>query len=513
MDELEDLQQREVERHLSTTVKQSGIVFIGRIIGYALGLANYFILARLFGARVLGEYSLVLNTVSVITIITAFGLNIGLVKYISRYRADNSPNKVLLLVRSAVLWSALFSLFGGGLFFILRTPIATKMYHDGNLILPFIVGAWIIVPNALITVIHGVYRGFKDVRYFSLFNEIVRKGVFGIVLLILLLLSLRESVFVVSAFLLVSMLVIILLLFKTSMFGIGIRNIFFIGSRDKTQKRNIQRELFGYSSTMVFISFMSTLLHRIDKIMIGIFKYSELVGIYATADRIGTLPTILLISSNVIFSSVIAELYYQKKTETLESLYRTVTKWLVILTLPIIVSIVIFSKVILNFFGSEFIVGSSTLIVLSIAQMINTASGTNALILGLSGREKLLLFNNISMIVLNVGMNSILIPKMGILGAAIATGASIVIVNIVKTVEIKLLIGIFPYDKRFLHIFLNLAAIIGVSTFIQRFWSSIVAAAVCVLVNITISVFISFLFKDSSDEFIFQKVRSKLSSK
>ena len=178
-----------------------------------------------------------------------------------------------------------------------------------------------------------------------------------------------------------------------------------------------------------------------------------------------------------------------------------------------VVNRVAFSKVILNFFGSEFVAGSSTLIVLSVAQMINTASGANALILGLSGREKLLLFNNLAMIVLNIGMNSVLIPKMGILGAAIATGTSIVIVNIARIIEVRYLVGIFPYDKRFLHVLLNLAAIIGISFLIQRFWNSIIAAAVCVLVNIAVSVFISFLFKDGSDEFIFRKVRAKLSGK
>jgi O-antigen/teichoic acid export membrane protein len=261
---------------------------------------------------------------------------------------------------------------------------------------------------------------------------------------------------------------------------------------------------------MVLVSISGVLLRKIDKIMIGIYEYTELVGIYSIADRLGTLPNMILISSNMIFSSIISELFYKRELKILESLYITITKWLIVLTLPIAITIIIFSKVILNFFGQEFISGSSSLIILSITHLINAASGTNTLILSLSGHQKLSFYNNIAMIVLNIGMNSILIPKMGILGAAIATGASIMTVNIIRTVEVKYLVGIIPYNKKFFHIGINLSIIIFISLLFKSIWSHVVSATICVILNITISIFISYLFKDESDNFIFEKIKSRL---
>ena len=57
-------------------------------------------------------------------------------------------------------------------------------------------------------------------------------------------------------------------------------------------------------------------------------------------------------------------------------------------------------------------------------------------ILGVLGRSKLILINSLVAGILNIVLNYILIPRYGIIGAAIATGFSIFAVNVARTIEI-----------------------------------------------------------------------------
>ena len=57
-------------------------------------------------------------------------------------------------------------------------------------------------------------------------------------------------------------------------------------------------------------------------------------------------------------------------------------------------------------------------------------------VLGVMGRSKLILINSLVAGILNIVLNYILIPRYGIIGAAIATGFSIFAVNVARTIEI-----------------------------------------------------------------------------
>ncbi|MGH1488406.1 MAG: polysaccharide biosynthesis C-terminal domain-containing protein [Acidimicrobiales bacterium] len=69
------------------------------------------------------------------------------------------------------------------------------------------------------------------------------------------------------------------------------------------------------------------------------------------------------------------------------------------------------------------------LAILACGQFINTAAGLVGELLAMSGRELRLLQATGASAVCNVGLNLLLIPRMGIEGAAVATLVSLVVVN------------------------------------------------------------------------------------
>ena len=66
----------------------TGLIFFGKVMGYLLGFASTFVLARFYGPEILGQYRLVMVTVNMLTIFTVFGFPNGLAKYVARYRAN-----------------------------------------------------------------------------------------------------------------------------------------------------------------------------------------------------------------------------------------------------------------------------------------------------------------------------------------------------------------------------------------------------------------------------------------
>ena len=93
-------------------------------------------------------------------------------------------------------------------------------------------------------------------------------------------------------------------------------------------------------------------------------------------------------------------------------------------------------------FGEEFIIGKTALVLITIGQFVNAASGSVGNIMNMTGREKPL--RNILVIasILSVLLNYLLIPMYGINGAAVANMVSVVFWNLTAVIYTKVKIGI-----------------------------------------------------------------------
>ena len=501
---------QEIEQYLTTIAKQSGIVFTGKFIGYILGLVSIFVLARFYGPKILGQYALVLATVNIISIFTVFGFNNGLVKYISRYRATNQTKRLNEIIKIAFVYGTLLAIIGAILLFLLKDIVANGIFKDSGLVNCFIYGSWLVIALTLISIFNGLYRGFKKLQYPTISNEIIRRIIFLIIIIILALLGIKNTQVTIISLLLAQILVIFYLIGKISALKINFKKILLTSVNITRKNQGIKKEFLIYSSTLVFISFMHIILTKIDKVMLGIYMTSEVVGIYNIAATVAGLIKFLLVSSNMIFSPIISELYSSHRIKMLNELYSTITKWIIILTFPIVVSIIFFSTTIMKFFGEEYIFGANALIILALGLMINAFVGANSYILSMCGHEKLLLMNNILMAIINIIFNAILIPKIGILGAAISTGISIAIINIIKVFQVNFLLNIIPYNKEYLSLLFNLPVIFLSSFLIKIYWDNILSVFIITLVNISISIFISYKFKSKLDEIMFEKFKVKI---
>jgi O-antigen/teichoic acid export membrane protein len=213
--------------------------------------------------------------------------------------------------------------------------------------------------------------------------------------------------------------------------------------KSKIKSISVKKELFHFSWPLMLTALIWTILGYTDTLMLGFFKSTEQVGIYNAALPTAMLTLLVLNSVSLIFMPVTSELFARKKFKELKRIFQVVSKWIFFLTLPGFVALVLFSSQILNIlFGSVYTAGALALITLSCGYFISALAGPTRMLLQTLGKTKILLANNIAILVINVILNFYLIPIYGILGAAAATASSLILLSILTLFEV------YKYSKQ-----------------------------------------------------------------
>ena len=112
---------------------------------------------------------------------------------------------------------------------------------------------------------------------------------------------------------------------------------------------------------------------------------------------------------------------------------------------PLYIIFAIFPAVILGIFGPRYTSGAAALAVLSLAMLVNLGTGNVTVVLLMGGKSSWSAINAGAALIVNIGLNLVLVPRIGILGAAIAWGASIVVDNVTAMIEVRWVLGIAPF--------------------------------------------------------------------
>jgi O-antigen/teichoic acid export membrane protein len=147
---------------------------------------------------------------------------------------------------------------------------------------------------------------------------------------------------------------------------------------------------------------------------------------------------------------IIAELQSNGEWEQVGRLYKTISRWALTLNVPLILIMMLFPKQLLGMFGSSFTVGSSALIILALAELVIVITGMSGPIIDMTGHNKLKMVNSVTQVIISLGMNILLIPRWGLLGAALAALISITYINFLRMIEVYFLYRMLPYNQSLL---------------------------------------------------------------
>lgn len=426
---------------LPTIARGAGINFIGTLIGKILAFLFAIFIARMLIPAELGLYYLGLTVTSFLVVLSAFGLDSGVLRFVSLFHGEKDTSRMRGTIISCLSIVIPMSLFIGILLFLSADKIAIYIFHKPNLknvlklfsiSIPFLAISSIFIMST---------QGLKLMQYkmISDIGEAALKFIFVFVLIYCLGLRLSGAVLgnVISAFLAA----LLAFFFATRLIPI------FRGDERPILEF---RKLLQFSFPQIFSRFLNFLLVYTDTLMLGYFRTSEEIGIYNIAARVVILGMIIWTAFGTMFAPIIADLHNKGNIDQLGSLFKVVTRWIFTISLPLFLLLILFPKPILNIFGKEFTVGSTCLVILSFGYLLACAIGPANYMVLMTGRSDLNLLNNLVTFIVNVLLNYVLIPKYGVVGAAFATASAITLVNIIRLVQTFYLMRIHPYNLSYL---------------------------------------------------------------
>ena len=199
----------------------------------------------------------------------------------------------------------------------------------------------------------------------------------------------------------------------------------------------------------LFLSLESGLLYLLqwtDQLLVGLFMTAADVGVYTAAVRLASLAAVPLIAVNAILAPTMAGLFGSRDRERLRETYARFTWATLVLGLVLGSALILLGHNLLAFFGPEFEVGYAALVIITIGHVVNAGTGSSGVLLGMTGHVRWRLFNAGATAALNIALNWLLIPQWGITGSAVATSSSIIAINLLQVVEVRLVLGFWGYD-------------------------------------------------------------------
>jgi O-antigen/teichoic acid export membrane protein len=430
---------QEFRTKMGSISRQSSMYFAGTILTTAAGYFFKIYIARELGAEALGLYALGMTLVGFLGLFNSLGLPSAAARFVAEYSATGKYETLGGFLRGSLGLLSTCNVLLGAVVLIVGPWIAVRLYHAPGLIPYLWEFALIMLLGVLTTFLGQVMAGYQDVTRRTLITHFV--GSPGTIMCAVVLISLGFGLQgylaaqVASAFL-------VLILLSLSCWKMTPERARRAGSGVRVEK-----EVVAFSTVAFGIAALEFLLSQVDKIVLGYYLDARRVGIYAVAMALVGFVPIALQSVNQIFSPMIAELQATGNRVLLQQLFATLTKWIFILTFPLALTIVVFSGPLMGIFGRNFETGATVLAVGAVGQLINCGVGSVGFLLLMSGLQaqsmKIEAVSAAVMIVLTL----VLVPRFGLIGAAIATATSVVITNVWSLVAVRKRLGLFPYHS------------------------------------------------------------------
>ncbi len=215
-------------------------------------------------------------------------------------------------------------------------------------------------------------------------------------------------------------------------------------------KSTFDTELLSFSYPLMFVTILGTLMHWMDIMMLGYFTDTTTVGSYHPATRSAGLLRTVLVAFMGIFAPMMAELNRKSDVFEMGKLYKLIVRWIISLSIPIAIIMILFSKKIMLLFGGNYVAASNVLAILTLAAFIQTIFGGGGHTLTMTGFTKINMVNSIIAVLINIVLNITWIPLYGIMGAAYATLVSMAALGGLRLVEVQHYVKINPFSLKLL---------------------------------------------------------------
>jgi len=408
---------------------RGGIGSIGlRVLGLGLSLIIAVILARVLGPSGFGVYSFVFTAMTVLSLPVKFGLPSLLVRETARAQSAGEWPVIRGLWRWAVRTVTLISVFvvvaSAGLFVWVSDDSGSFTDHKNVFLL-----ALVLVPLLGFSALRGAQLcGLGHVLPGQVPELVVRPLVFlGLVTIFWWLWPVLDVTPAVAIGFSAMALLVAILSGSLLVSRYTPTPLSKPGAVSRSQQKWLAASL-----PLALTEGVHLINQHVDILMLGIMGSAMEVGIYRVVVHGSSLVVFGLTAVNMVVAPHFARLHAQRDMVTLQHLITRSTQVVALLALPAVLVFFIYGRELIGWiFGAEYVSGYWPLVVLAFGQLINALVGSVGVLLNMTGHERDVTRGVVVGAILNVVLNLVLIPPFGMVGAAIASTASLVVWNLI----------------------------------------------------------------------------------
>lgn len=429
-------ERRAVARGGAVTLAGAAYAAVG---GFLLTLA----VGRLFGAHTSGLFFMAVAVYMILNGVALVGSDTGMIRALSAARAVRAREEVWQVVRSTLApvlaWSALVA----GVLLASAGPLARALAPDdvpvATLYLRIL--AVTLVFSAVGQACLNGTRSFGSLRPFVLLYQVWLPT--GRLALVVALWALGGG----AGWLMWTWVLPLL-----AMDAVAVHHVVRAAARERRRPpgaatrpgREVFRDVWRFNLPRGLASMFEIGIVWVDVLLVGLFLGPAAAGAYAAASRFVTSGTMAMEALRVGTAPMLAEAFARRETERVQSVYALSSIWLVLLSWPTFLALAAFSPLIMSFLGHGFGAAAPAMSVMALSILGYLALGNINSVLLMAGQSRVTAGNTLVALLVNIGLNLVLIPALGLVGAACAWAASLTLDSVLCAVRGGRLVGVRP---------------------------------------------------------------------
>jgi O-antigen/teichoic acid export membrane protein len=430
---------------LKKIARGTGVALAGTVLALLLGFVSRIIIARYGSEADYGVYSLAIVIMTFVITLVMLGLPDGSARYIAYFRGRGKEDKVRGVTSVSLQLAAVSGVVFGAALFFSADYLAINIFHTPDLAHALKIIAIGIPFFALINILASVFRGFDRMEPQAYFQYALFNVLF---LLLVAALAVLHLPFVDIFYFYVGALILTftgLLIYTSRKLP---QPMAVTGWRSNT---GVRKELLVFSLPLLATGVLAALTLTADTFLLGYFKTPEIVGLYNAARPMAQFISEPLALMMLIYAPVATGLYAKNLMDELKRSYIISTKWVVSITFPFFLVLCLFPEAVLNLlFGPAYVAAAPALRILSIGFIVGNLLGPRVATLVALGKIAFVFWVSLGLTAAYLLLNIVLIPPLGINGAAIALASSLTLGGIITAVKVYTLCRMQPLSSNLL---------------------------------------------------------------
>lgn len=216
--------------------------------------------------------------------------------------------------------------------------------------------------------------------------------------------------------------------------------------------KSLRKEMIYVASFSVITGLSSLLISTLDKIIVNDILGLEMAGVFAIAAYFGSVIQIPARSIMRISTSIIADSWRSGDIKTIHEVYHKTCINQFIIGMLFLIGIWVNIDEVMSLLPPEYATGKYVIIFMSIGYLFDMVTGANGMIIATSKYFRYDTYFMLLLLAITFASNMVLIPIMGIVGAALATCITYFIFNLLRYLFLWKKFNMQPYDIGFVKV-------------------------------------------------------------